>query len=95
VLPVTIIVASFGFTGPSGSSRYMSHFDKLAGSASSVYTTLMFGAGAVFGAVSGLFFDGSLRPMAITMFCCSATACTLLVVLSRGETAAHSAEHRS
>jgi DHA1 family bicyclomycin/chloramphenicol resistance-like MFS transporter len=85
VLPITIIVASFGFTGPSGSSRYMSHFDKLAGSASSVYTTLMFGSGAIFGALSGVFFDGSLRPMAITMFCCSAAACTLLVVLSRRE----------
>jgi DHA1 family bicyclomycin/chloramphenicol resistance-like MFS transporter len=67
VLPMAIVVASFGLTGPSGSSQYMSHFDKLAGSASSIYTTLLFAMGASFGAVSSLFFDGSLRPMVLTM----------------------------
>lgn len=88
VLPITLIVSSFGFTGPSGSSRYMSHFDKLAGSASSVYTTMMWSSGAVFGALSGYFFDGTLRPMALTMFGCSITACTLLLLVHRAETEA-------
>jgi VIT1/CCC1 family predicted Fe2+/Mn2+ transporter len=45
----------------------MSHFSKLAGSASSFYTTLMFAMGAIFGSISGYFFDGSLRPMVVTM----------------------------
>ena len=67
IVPVGVMVASFGLTGPAGSSRYMGLFDKLAGSASSLYTTLMFALGAIAGAISGVFFDGSLRPMVITM----------------------------
>lgn len=67
VAAVAVMVTSFGLTGPAGSSQYMRHFDTLAGSASSFYTTLMFSTGAIFGAISGFFFDGTLRPMAITM----------------------------
>lgn len=82
VAPVAVMVASFGLTGPSGSSQYMSHFDKLAGSASSLYTTLMFGTGALFGAVSGLFFDGTLVPMVLTMLVASSAA-NLLALRTR------------
>jgi uncharacterized membrane protein YfhO len=49
----------------------MSLFDRLAGSASSFYTTLMFGLGAIAGAISGLFFDGTLKPMVLTMLAAS------------------------
>ena len=77
VIPVAVLVACFGLTGPAGSSRYMAHFDKLAGSASSFYTTLMFAVGAGLGGISGYFFDATLLPMALTMLCASVTA-TLL-----------------
>jgi DHA1 family bicyclomycin/chloramphenicol resistance-like MFS transporter len=80
VAPVSLIVAAFGLTGPSGSSQFIRNYDRLAGSASSLYTTLLFSTGAVFGAVSGIFFDGTLRPMAFTMFVASlaANSCALL-----------------
>lgn len=74
VAPVAVMVASFGLTGPSGSSLYMSHFDKLAGSASSFYTTSMFATGAIFGSISGMFFDGTLVPMVVTMLAASCAA---------------------
>jgi DHA1 family bicyclomycin/chloramphenicol resistance-like MFS transporter len=74
VLPVAVIVSCFGLIGPSGTSQYMSHYGALAGSASSLYTTLLFSSGAVFGAVSGVFFDGTLGPMALTMFAASLIA---------------------
>jgi len=74
VLPVAVIVSCFGLIGPSGTSLYMSHFGSLAGSASSLYTTLLFSSGAVFGAVSGIYFDNTLRPMVITMFVASLIA---------------------
>jgi hypothetical protein len=72
--PVAGMVASFGLTGPSGSSLYMSHFDKLAGSASSFFTTSMFATGAIFGSISGMFFDGTLVPMVVTMLAASCAA---------------------
>ena len=83
VIPVMILVACFGLTGPSGSSQYMSFFDKLAGSASSFYTTLMFAMGAIFGGISGYFFDGTLRPMALTMLFASFGAVLLGATIRR------------
>jgi MFS transporter, DHA1 family, multidrug resistance protein len=74
VLPVATVLACFGLIGPSGTSQYMGHYGALAGSASSLYTTLLFSAGAVFGAVSGMYFDNTLKPMAITMFAASLIA---------------------
>jgi DHA1 family bicyclomycin/chloramphenicol resistance-like MFS transporter len=81
VISVAVIVGSFGLAGPAGSSLYIRHFGTFAGSASSLYTTLMFSMASVFGAVSGFFFDGTLRPMAFTMFVASvaANACAFLI----------------
>lgn len=67
VATVSVMVASFGLMGPAASAQYLSHFDKLAGSAASLYTTLIFAFGAIMGAISGVFFDGTLLPMVITM----------------------------
>ena len=39
---IVLAVATLGLVGPAGSSRYMGFFGELAGSASSVYTTMMF-----------------------------------------------------
>lgn len=74
VVPVAVVLSCFGLVGPSGSSLYMGHFDRLAGSASALYTTLLFSSGAVFGAISGRFFDGTLWPMAMTMLVASVLA---------------------
>jgi DHA1 family bicyclomycin/chloramphenicol resistance-like MFS transporter len=80
VVPVAMILAAFGFTGPAGSSQFIRNYDRLAGSASSLYTTLLFSTGALFGAVSGVFFDGTLRPMAFTMLVATvlANSCAVL-----------------
>ena len=63
-----------GLVGPAGSSRYMSFFRELAGSASSVYTTMMFFLGGTFGWLSGVLNDGTLLPIAAMMLMASLTA---------------------
>jgi DHA1 family bicyclomycin/chloramphenicol resistance-like MFS transporter len=80
VVPVAMILAAFGLTGPAGSSQFIRNYDRLAGSASALYTTLLFSTGALFGAVSGVFFDETLRPMAFTMFAATvlANSCAML-----------------
>jgi DHA1 family bicyclomycin/chloramphenicol resistance-like MFS transporter len=83
VLPVMLLVACFGLTGPAGSSQYMAFFDNLAGSASSFYTTLMFSTGAVLGLISNAFADGTLRPMVMTMLCSSLLAVALGATIRR------------
>lgn len=67
-------VATLGLVGPAGSSRYMGFFRELAGSASSVYTTMMFFLGGTFGWLSGVLNDGTLLPIAGMMLAASLTA---------------------
>ena len=64
---IVLTVATLGLVGPAGSSRYMAYFRELAGSASSVYTTMMFFLGGLFGWVSGALNDGTLLPLAAMM----------------------------
>ena len=71
---IVFAVATLGLVGPAGSSRYMGFFRELAGSASSVYTTLMFFLGGTFGWLSGVLNDGTLVPIAAMMLAASLTA---------------------
>jgi DHA1 family bicyclomycin/chloramphenicol resistance-like MFS transporter len=89
VICMAMVMASFGLAAPAGSSTYIRNYDRLADSASSLYTTLMFSIGALLGAVSGVFFDGTLRPMALTMLfaAVAANACSLLTGATLGRSA--------
>ena len=60
-------VSMGGVIHPCGSTMYMSYFRELSGSATSIVTTGMFVLGAGFGALSGLFHDGTLMAMTGTM----------------------------
>jgi DHA1 family bicyclomycin/chloramphenicol resistance-like MFS transporter len=71
---IVLAVATLGLVGPAGSSRYMGFFRELAGSASSVYTTMMFFLGGTFGWLSGVLNDGTLLPIAAMMLMASLTA---------------------
>ncbi len=71
---IVFAVATLGLVGPAGSSRYMGFFRELAGSASSVYTTMMFLLGGTFGWLSGVLNDGTLLPVAAMMLGASLTA---------------------
>jgi DHA1 family bicyclomycin/chloramphenicol resistance-like MFS transporter len=71
---IVLAVATLGLVGPAGSSRYMGFFRELAGSASSVYTTMMFLLGGTFGWLSGVLNDGTLVPVAAMMLGASLTA---------------------
>jgi DHA1 family bicyclomycin/chloramphenicol resistance-like MFS transporter len=71
---IVLAVSTLGLIGPSGSSRYMGFFRELAGSASSVYTTMMFFLGGTFGWLSGVLNDGTLVPIAAMMLAASLTA---------------------
>jgi DHA1 family bicyclomycin/chloramphenicol resistance-like MFS transporter len=71
---IVLAVSTLGLVGPAGSSRYMGFFSDLAGSASSVYTTMMFFLGGTFGWLSGVLNDGTLLPIAAMMLTASFAA---------------------
>ena len=81
---IVLMMSALGLVGPAGSSRYMSFFHKLAGSAASVYTTLMFSLGGVLGALTGFFFDGTLLPIVAVMLAASLLANTIALSLPKG-----------
>jgi MFS transporter, DHA1 family, multidrug resistance protein len=64
---IVLMMSTLGIVGPAGSARYMGFFTQLAGSASSVYTTMMFSFGGVLGALTGVLYDGSLVPIVAVM----------------------------
>lgn len=64
---IVLMMSSLGLVGPAGSARYMGFFTQLAGSASSVYTTMMFSFGGLLGALTGVLYDGSLVPIVAVM----------------------------
>jgi MFS transporter, DHA1 family, multidrug resistance protein len=64
---IILMVSTLGLIGPAGSARYMGFFSQLAGSASSVYSTMMFSFGGVLGALTGALADGTLVPIVLVM----------------------------
>jgi MFS transporter, DHA1 family, multidrug resistance protein len=86
---IVFAVATLGLVGPAGSSRYMGFFRELAGSASSVYTTMMFLLGGTFGWLSGVMNDGTLVPVAAMMLGASLTANAISWGLPRHAPAPH------
>ena len=81
---IVMMMSALGLVGPAGSSRYMSFFHKLAGSAASVYTTLMFALGGILGALTGVFYNGTLLPIVGVMLAASLLANTIGLSLPKG-----------
>jgi DHA1 family bicyclomycin/chloramphenicol resistance-like MFS transporter len=68
-MPLIMIgVGCIGIINPAGNAVYMGYFQKLSGSAASVFTTALFVIGSGLGALTSVFFDGSLVPMTTLMF---------------------------
>ena len=65
---VVLSVSTMGLVNPNSSAIFIAYFDELSGSASSVNALIFFAIGAFMGTLSGLYFDGSLVPMVVTMF---------------------------
>ena len=85
VVPIIVLfMSTLGLVGPAGSARYMGFFSKLAGSASSVYTTMMFSFGGMLGALTSYFNDGTLVPMVAVMLLASCLANLIVLTIPVG-----------
>lgn len=60
-------IGLMGLINPNGSAVFISFYDELSGSATSLNAVLTFVVGAIFGGLTSLFFDGTLLPMAAIM----------------------------
>ena len=67
VLPMILYLFGCSFMIPSATAAALSPFPKMAGAASSLLGAMPFGLGAVVSAVLAGAFDGTTRPMALTI----------------------------
>lgn len=81
---VVVTMSTLGLVGPAGSARYMAFFEKLAGSASSVYTTMMFSFGGLLGALTTYLNDGTLLPMIGVMLAASIVSNLIVSTIPAG-----------
>lgn len=84
IVPLIVVTMStLGLVGPAGSARFMGFFTGLSGSASSVYTTLMFSLGGINGALVGFLYDGTLLPVVGVIATASAVANLIVVTMPK------------
>lgn len=60
-------IATLSLIAPNSTAMAMQHYPHMAGTASSLMGVMTFGAGAIFGAIVGQTFDGTIAPMTTAM----------------------------
>ena len=73
-------IATISLIGPNSMAMALQRYPHMAGTASSLMGVMQFGIGAIFGAVVGQTFDGTIAPMTTAMgiagiLCLCRTAC--------------------
>ncbi len=85
IILMSLSMASLGFIGANFSSIAMQPFYHIAGSASSAQTALRMSTGAVLGALIGSLYDGTAKPLAVSMLCCALVALAFVLFSERGK----------
>jgi DHA1 family bicyclomycin/chloramphenicol resistance-like MFS transporter len=60
-------IAAISLIGPNGTAMALQRYPHMAGTASSLMGVMQFGLGALFGAIVGQTFDGTIAPMTTAM----------------------------
>ncbi|WP_114521636.1 multidrug effflux MFS transporter [Altererythrobacter sp. ZODW24] len=82
---LSIAMATMGFIGSNFSSIAMQPFSSTAGAASSAQTSLRMISGALLGSFIGSMYDGTARPLAISMLLCGFLALGTILYSERGK----------
>lgn len=85
IVLMSFSMAMLGFIGANFSSIAMQPFFHIAGAASSGQTALRMVTGAILGAVIGSLFDGTARPLAISMLASALLALLAVLFSERGK----------
>ncbi|MXP45844.1 Bcr/CflA family efflux MFS transporter [Altererythrobacter luteolus] len=85
IVLMSLSMAMLGFIGANFSSIAMQPFFHIAGAASSAQTALRMSTGAVLGAVIGGLYDGTARPLAVSMLSCALLALAIVLFSEHGK----------
>ena len=86
---IGLVVGCAGVITPSVQGLYLAPFKNLAGSAVSLMNTSTFLMGSLAGVLSGLFYDGTLRPMVYTMLAATLAGNLIALTIVRTDPADH------
>lgn len=82
---MSLSMAMLGFIGANFSSIAMQPFFHIAGAASSAQTALRMSTGAVLGALIGSLYDGTAKPLAVSMLSCALLALAIVLFSENGK----------
>lgn len=85
IVLMSLSMAMLGFIGANFSSIAMQPFFHIAGAASSAQTALRMSTGAILGALIGSLYDGTARPLAVSMLSCAFLALAIVLFSERGK----------
>lgn len=71
MVPLVVVMASIGLTGPNAAACYLEFFPRISGSANALYGATIFITGALLGGIVNGLHTGTLVPIAGTMLACS------------------------
>ncbi|GAA5524656.1 bicyclomycin resistance protein [Microbulbifer aestuariivivens] len=83
MLPLLIVVACIGLTGPNAAACYLEFFPGISGSANALYGTSLFITGGILGGLVNGLHTGTLVPIAASMCACAVTALVLVLLVAR------------
>ncbi len=81
---LAVSMASLGFIGANFSSIAMQPFYNIAGAASSAQTSVRMVTGTLLGSAIGLAYDGTARPLAVSMLACGLLALAAVLFSEKG-----------
>ena len=84
IILMSMSMACLGFVGANFGSIAMQPFFHIAGAASSAQTALRMSTGAILGALIGSLYDGSSKPLAISMLSCALLALAVVLFSEKG-----------
>lgn len=85
IVLMSLSMAMLGFIGANFSSIAMQPFFHIAGAASSAQTAVRMSTGAVLGALIGSLYDGTARPLAVSMLSCALLALAIVLFSENGK----------
>ena len=85
IVLMSLSMAMLGFIGANFSSIAMQPFFSIAGAASSAQTAVRMSTGAVLGALIGSLYDGTARPLAVSMLSCALLALAIVLYSENGK----------
>lgn len=85
IVLMSLSMAMLGFIGANFGSIAMQPFFSIAGAASSAQTAVRMTTGAVLGALIGGLYDGTARPLAVSMLSCALLALAMVLFSENGK----------